>query len=138
MYDESEGLDMKKPVFLAFALAAGSGCATILHGPNTSVTISADVAPATVVVDGVERGTAPVAVNLANSIDHQVVVRAATHERVFQLTHSLGVGWIVLDVITGFFGLITDAMTGSWYHLSHSELFASFSTGISPTGDRVR
>ena len=100
-------------------LLLSTGCATLFNDEMKTVAMSSNPTGAEVWIDGARLGTTPVSLDLNNQQAHTVVFRREGHQEVTcQLTTSVGVGWIILDVLGGLIPVIVDAATGEWNSLN--------------------
>ena len=66
-------------------------------------------------IDNVNRGVTPLTLELDNHRSHPVVFRKECHQDVAcELTASVDVRRVVLDVVGGLIPVILDAATGKW------------------------
>ncbi len=125
----AEGAIVKKLSLIALSsllIIALTGCATIFKGPTEDVDISSDPDRAEVYVNGVLMGRTPIALQLRSADQHVIEFRKEGYDsRTVILNGSVGVGWIILDVFTGFLPVIIDAITGDWYHLETTNVRAA-------------
>ena len=118
---------LRRCLLVAALLGAPAGCATLLRGPTTMVTVRSDVPGAEVLVDGEVRGATPVVLALEHRASHNILVRHGAVARAYRLESTVGLGWIVLDlVLTSLVGVIVDAVTGAWSSLSQEDVVVSF------------
>ena len=105
------------PFLTALALVSAStlsGCATVLNNKDPAVKIISDP-PAKVYVDGNYYGQTPVQVDMSIHNDHVVVLkRDGYHDRTERITSFVGLGWFILDFMSGIWPIIIDAATGDW------------------------
>ncbi|MBU3700232.1 MAG: PEGA domain-containing protein [Candidatus Kapabacteria bacterium] len=108
---------------LALALLL-QGCATVFKGSNELLTIQSDPPGARVIINGLEVGTSPAAA-LVNGTKNQTIllVKDGYESRTVFVTSSIGAGWVIADVIFGFWPLVIDAATGNWKSLDESAVF---------------
>jgi len=100
-------------------LASAAGCATILAPKTTQVSFDSAPPGADVYVDGARVGSTPTVAGLSNSAPHVAKVQKAGYkESSCHFAPSVGVGWLVLDVVLGVVPVIVDAATGSWYSVT--------------------
>ena len=121
---------------LALLVVAGLGCATIMRGTTSLVTVRSDAPGALVFVDGAPCGVTPLVVPLDHTVAHDVVVRRDGMQQAFRLTSGVEAAWVVLDLFaTGAVGIVVDAITGAWSALSQTDVFASFGAAslLAPT-----
>ena len=119
---------IKKVSFLvsaAIALFLITGCATIIHGTRQSVAISSNPSKAVVTIDGQERGSTPLTVDLKRNDTHSVKIELDGYLP-YELNLNKKVdGWIAGNIIFGgLIGLAVDAITGGMYKLSPDEIMA--------------
>lgn len=127
---------MKRPphrsaaLLSAALLTSAAGCATILHGTHTAVTIRSDAPQAEVFVDGEARGVTPLVTMIDHTVSHQIVVRRGDQAQLHRLESTFEPGWLVLDLfVTSLIGVVVDAVTGAWRGFSQDTVFASFGPG---------
>ncbi len=76
--------------------------------------------------------------NFASNGNYAVGCRNPGYETRSQtVNHSIGAGWIILDVLGGFIPLIVDAATGSWNQLENTTVRCSLEVAEVPTQPRV-
>jgi hypothetical protein len=63
--------------------------------------------------------------------------KPAFETRAQTVNHSIGAGWIILDILEGFIPLIVDAATGSWNQLESTTVRCSLEVAEVPTQPRV-
>ena len=95
-----------------------SGCATLFNDKTPSVDVASNPVGASVYVNGNYIGETPVSVDLSVRKEHSITFRKDGYtERTYQVSRSVGIGWVILDVIGGLVPLIVDAATGDWFML---------------------
>ena len=100
------------------ALAAVSGCATLFNDKTPSVDVASNPEGASVYVNGYYVGDTPISVDLSVRKEHTISFRKEGYkERTYQVSRSVGVGWVILDILSGLAPLIVDAATGDWFML---------------------
>ena len=106
-------------VALAFlAIAAVSGCATLFNDKTPSVDVASNPEGASVYVNGNYVGETPVSVDLSVRREHTITFRKDGYkEKTYQVSRSVGIGWVILDILGGLAPLIVDAATGDWFML---------------------
>lgn len=118
---------LRRCLLLAALLGAPAGCATLIRGTTTLVTVRSDAPGAEVLVDGEPRGNTPLTIPLEHRSPHNILVRYGALARTYRLESGLEPGWLVLDLVfTSLIGVIVDAVTGSWSSLSQDNIVASF------------
>ena len=110
---------MKKTVSLlilvTFVLML-SNCATIFKGEFREVRFDSEPGDAQVFVNGEFMGRTPLKLELRPDEPLTVEFRREGYKTVVrQITNKIGVGWIVLDVVSGLIPVLVDALTGAWY-----------------------
>ena len=96
-----------------------SSCATLFNDKDPPIGIDSNPAGAEVFVNGNYVGTTPVEVKLTVRQEHAIVFRKEGYEdKTYHLSNSVGVGWIVLDILGGLVPIIVDAATGDWMELN--------------------
>jgi hypothetical protein len=94
-----------------------AGCGAIFNSGTAQVTVTTNAPGGQIFVDGQPTGmTAPGVVSVNNHKDHVIGVQMPDGSMgTCSLTSSVGVGYVVLDVVfTALLGVIVDAATGSW------------------------
>jgi len=110
---------MKRITFI-LALTMLSGCATIFQGTRNGVTVLSNPPHAKVFVGGHYMGTTPLDLDLRSNKTHHIkVTKEGYNPSSASLSGSIGVGWVILDLLY-FPSLIIDAVTGAWYGLDSS------------------
>ena len=96
-----------------------SGCATVFKGTNEEVQFHSDPQRAEVYVNGVKMGETPLTLKLESKKTYTIEFRAEGYEsKTYNITNSVGAGWVILDILMGLIPVIIDAATGAWYGLS--------------------
>ena len=92
-----------------------TGCATLLKGNTQEVAFASDPAKAQVYINGSYFGDTPFTMELYSSNSHTVEFRKSGYQsKSFLINSELGLGWVILDVISGFYPVVIDAITGDW------------------------
>jgi hypothetical protein len=121
---------MKAAVALMLTFGV-SGCATIFKGNTSMVAVQSEPMGAEVYVNGQRLGMTPVSLRLASNQYYSVEFRKEGYEtRTITLTKTIGVQWIILDVLLGVVPLVVDAATGNWYEFEPQP----FNGVLRPTG----
>ncbi len=109
------------------AVVLFNGCATIFSGSKNDVSFSSDPSGASIYIDGMLMGKTPLLIELSKKREHHVEFRLEGYEPGPRLiTHSVGAGWVILDVLFGgLIGIVVDAVTGSWYSLDDHHVHAT-------------
>jgi hypothetical protein len=105
-----------------------TSCATVFKGSNEPVNLNSDPPGATVYLNGQPLGKTPTQVSLESKNTYFFEFRKEGYEsRSVLVNHSVGAGWVVLDVIFLLFlvPIIVDAVTGDWYYLEPTTVGAA-------------
>ncbi len=101
------------------------GCATILKGSNEPVDFDSDPTGAQVYVNGMLIRKTPTTLELESKTTYTIEFRKEGYEpATYTITNHLGAGWIILDILLGFFPVVVDAATGAWYRLDQDAVDA--------------
>ena len=99
-------------------LAALSGCASLFNNKTPAVDIASNPTDASVYINGNYVGETPVTVDLSVRREHTITFRKEGYkDKSYQVHRSVGLGWIVLDLLGGLVGIIVDAAMGDWFML---------------------
>lgn len=99
-------------------LLALSGCATLFAEKKPEVSLGSDPQGAKVYVNGDLVGQTPVKIRLAANKDYTIEFRKDAYQtKTYMLGKQVGGGWIVLDILAGFWPIVIDLATGNWYEL---------------------
>ncbi len=108
-----------KKIFIYFIIVLFflySGCATIFSGSKQEIKLNSTPTGATVYINGSEEGTTPIKVNLKKGKEYIIeFVKDDYKKKTLRLSYSLGIGWLILDIVVGLVGVIVDAATSNWY-----------------------
>lgn len=116
---------MKKLFVILLLVISFQGCATLFKGSTDNVNFTSDPTSASVYVNGMNMGKAPLSLELKSNKTYNIEFRLEGHEtKNVILNNSIGGGWIVLDVLFGIFPVIIDAATGNWYSLDQEHVNA--------------
>ncbi len=106
-------------------LGASSGCATVFKGSHATLHLNSEPEGASVVLNGNRIGTTPMEFNASTKDEIYLQFRAEGYEpRFLGITHSVGGGWIVLDILLPIWvlNILVDALTGSWFYLDQENI----------------
>ena len=109
-------------------LVAGlSSCATLFKGTNSNVTVHSAVAGveagADVYVNGAKMGSTPFRLSMSARAPVTVTLKKAGYaDQTYTINNRLGVQWLVLDVLAGFWPIIIDLSTGAWYEFDPGDV----------------
>ena len=116
----SPAITLMRIALVAIAVAALSGCATLFNDKTPSVDVASNPEGAEVYVYGNYVGETPVRVDLSVRKEHTIAFREDGYkDRTYQVSRSVGIGWVILDILGGLAPLIVDAATGDWFMLDH-------------------
>ncbi len=111
-----------KYFFTVFFLLILAGCGTLFLSSTKDVSIISEPVDATVSVNGIERGTTPITLELDNRTSHVISVSKEGYDTVScSLTAKVKGVILVLDVLGGLIPVIVDAATGNWKALDKTE-----------------
>jgi hypothetical protein len=114
---------------IALSLSILVGCGAILKGTKEGVHFTSSPDGATVIVNGVERGTTPLKLSLAAKETYTITFRKPGFEdKTVVIENHAQAGWIVLDVLFGLVPVVVDAATGGWYTLDEHNVNAVMAT----------
>ncbi len=124
---------MNKFLFSLLVTFSLSGCATIMHGTDQSLTVSSTPPGAAVMVNGVKMGTTPMAIELDRGDQHFVTVaKDGFTPAEFTVTKEVS-GWAWGNIfLGGLIGLAVDAATGGLYNLEPTRLDADMQAVKAP------
>jgi hypothetical protein len=102
-----------------------AGCATLFANKNPDVRFASDPDGAKVYVNGDLMGTTPVKIQLASNKTYTIEFRKEGFQtRTYHLNNHVGGVWIVLDILGGFWPIVIDLATGSWYEFDSTDVKA--------------
>ncbi len=105
-------------VVLVSLLGAQTGCATLFTQDRETIAVSSATPGSSVTVNGAPYGQTPAAVSV-DKTKTQTIVVTAPDGRAYTCTANatVGVGWVLLDILAGFVPIVIDAATGKWKSL---------------------
>ncbi len=103
-----------------------TSCATLFGGgASQNVSFSSEPGGTKVFVNGTPMGTTPCELKLEKKKTYTVEFRKDGYQSyIFNISNSVGAGWIILDILGGLIPIIVDAATGSWYSLDQEHINA--------------
>lgn len=111
---------MKKLALILLTPLLLQSCATVLQGSRQRVTITAEPEYAQIYVDEKFIWNGRVSTKLKRSKSHSIMIKHEGYEtRHIQLTPQIQPGWIITDIIFGFFPMLVDALTGAYNKLDN-------------------
>ena len=112
-------------LILSMVAGALGGCASILKGTSQDVFLVSEPSKAEIYIDGQLRGTTPLELELETDKTYVVEYRMDGYTtQIFNISNSIGAGWIILDVVCGLVPVVVDAVTGAWYSLDEDNISA--------------
>lgn len=122
------------------ATFSATACATIMHGSNQKIQFNSTPSQAQVMIDGNNVGVTPMVTTLKRGDSHTVRITAPGFQPYEMKLEKKVSGWIAGNLVFGGIpGVIVDAVTGSMYKLSPSEVNATLGAGSSAArnGDQI-
>lgn len=120
---------------LIITLSGIPGCATIVHlGGSEELNVTSEPSGAKVVVDGMERGITPVAVDVERKKPHKILVSKDGYQE-SQLSVDSSLSWWIAGniVFGGLVGLLVDVLSGGGYTIDPDKLAVTLqSSSIGP------
>jgi hypothetical protein len=109
-------------LLVASTLFLSTGCASILKGSRETIDITSDPSGARVQINGIDVGSTPISAKVNGTDDQLIQVRKEGFEsRSMLISSSVGAGWVIADVLCGFWPIIIDAITGDWKSLDRTD-----------------
>lgn len=113
-------------VLVCICVAGLISCATLFANKTPDVQMRSDPDGAQVYVNGDPMGKTPVKLPLAANKTYTIEFRKDGYQtKVYHLNNHVGGGWIVLDILGGFWPIVIDLATGSWYEFDSTDVKAS-------------
>ena len=101
-------------------------CATLFANKTPEVRMQSDPDGATVYVNGNNMGKTPVNLQLAADKPYTTEFRRDGYQtKVYHLNNHVRGVWIVLDILGGFWPIVIDLATGSWYEFDSTDVKAN-------------
>lgn len=102
--------------FMIILILVYSGCATIFSGSKQEIQLNSTPPGATILINGNDEGTTPAKVSLRKGKEYVIeFIKDGYKKKTLRLSYSLGIGWLILDIVVGLVGVIVDAATSNWY-----------------------
>ena len=130
---------MRYNSFLLAAILIGcttiAGCATIVTGTSTDVSIASEPPDADIEVNGSDRGTTPATLSLDSGRSHSLEISLDGYEtETIQIQKGTS-GWVAGNILFGGIpGFIIDAATGGMYVLSPKQANATLDEQTASNG----
>ena len=103
-----------------------AGCATLFKGSTENVSFASDPEKAAVFINGTYFGDTPFELNLQSNDNYTVEFRKDGYTgKTVLINNKVGIGWVVLDIFTGFVPVVIDAITGDWKYLDTTDVNAA-------------
>lgn len=101
-----------------------SGCATILKSSNEMIYIQSDPPGARAIVNGLEAGATPITYPVNGTKDQIITLTKEGYApQTMYITSSVGAGWVIADILCGFWPVVIDAATGQWKSLDQKAVY---------------
>lgn len=105
-----------------------SSCATVFTGTSQKLEFHSQPGGAHVYINATYMGDTPLRIKLKSNETYHIEFKKEGYEtQVRHLSNHIQTGWLVLDILTGFFPIIVDAVTGAWYSLDQENVTALLS-----------
>ncbi|MCP4146288.1 MAG: PEGA domain-containing protein [bacterium] len=102
-----------------------TGCATLMKGQYSDLSVSSDPDGAKVFVNGKYAGMTPIKLELkAGEMCTIEFKKDGYKTETREIKNKIGAGWLILDVVCGIVPVVVDAITGSWYELDQKYVSA--------------
>ena len=102
-----------------------SGCATIISGPDQTISFNSEPEEADVYLSGRKIGTTPLKVSIPKGGNQNVSFRKEGYKTYNTPLTTTFDGWFIGNLITGLFGSTTDAATGAINEFSPDQYFVT-------------
>ena len=113
-------------LLFAILIISLTGCATLLAGDSKDITFESSPSGADVKINGITYAKTPVTIPLDKNQSYIVEIsKNGYHPLTVKINNKIGVGWVILDIITGTMPIIVDAITGDWKTLSPTKINAN-------------
>lgn len=114
---------LKRIVIITPLVSFLVGCATVVEGQREVIKITSNPEGAYVKIDEVDKGNTPLEIDLKKGKEYTIKIgKEGYKEKIYKLSYSVQVGWVVLDAILGTKYVIIDAATGSWNKFDENEI----------------
>ncbi len=111
---------------IIFTIIIFTSCATILATKTHAVSVGSDPHGADIYVNGFKMGQTPMELSLKADKSYTIEYRKEGYESVTRIINTkVGAGWVVVDIVFGFYPVIIDAITGSWSILDQDNVNAA-------------
>ena len=107
----------------------------MFSGSTSSINITSNPAGETVKLNGFSAGKTPtvIVVDKKQSQNYVTIEIDGYEPASFIITHRIGAGWVVLDILAGVVEIAVDAITGAWYSIKPS----SIKTELTPISSNI-
>ncbi|MGZ3688181.1 MAG: PEGA domain-containing protein [Bdellovibrionota bacterium] len=94
-----------------------SGCATIVKGGHSDVEVVTHPSGAKIYLDdGYQQQASPVVLSLGSKGSYTIkACKAGYKDATTNITHHIGAGYLIADILLFPIGVIVDAVTENWY-----------------------
>lgn len=106
---------IKNHLLLLLLLALFTSCATIIQGPRQRVAITTEPSTASIYINDKYIGSGFATKRLSRRKTHKIMVVQENYNTFYQsITNHIQPGWIICDVLFGFFPFVVDISLGSF------------------------
>lgn len=110
--------------FVVILVVLICGCGTIFHSGPAAINFGSKPEGASVIVNGQEMGPTPVTLQLHPNKTYTITYRKEGYQdATVTLNSHVGAGYVVLDVVVGFLGVVVDAATGDWKSFDEGQYY---------------
>lgn len=119
---------MYKLTILTITVVLISGCATIFKGSNAEVRFNSSPANATISINGIDRGSTPIALNLKRDNNYVVNFKKEGYEEVnIEVNKSFDAATTIVGNLFSWWllGVVVDVASGAAYSLTPADIQAN-------------
>lgn len=126
MHVNSEWKKVMKKILFCLSCLLLANCATILKGTKEKVYFNSSPQEAELYINDQYAGKTPINLKLTSDKNYRFQFKKAGYENyTVDVGHSLGFGWVLIDIPLYLVPLLLDAMTGAWYYLDNTAINVS-------------
>ncbi|MFD2532062.1 PEGA domain-containing protein [Gracilimonas halophila] len=120
----------KLTILTVLMLVFTQACGTIMQGTTQEVGISSNPSKASVTINGQDKGTTPMVLDLKRKDSHMIRIELDGYET-YETTLTRKVsGWVWGNIVFGgLIGLVVDAAAGGMYKLTPEQISAELRNG---------
>jgi uncharacterized protein YceK len=116
-------------LLFAILIVSMTGCATILSSDSKDITFESSPPGAEIKINGVTYAKTPTTIPLDKSHSYTVEITKEGYQPfTATIKNKIGVGWVILDLISGAMPIVVDAITGDWKTLSPTKIYVNLAT----------